>query len=271
MDLQFSSCQWPLLASGLLTGLIIFLVQIFFIVRIWKVRRSVYPDSPWTFVMSGVFTILALFAITTSIALNTISCRAGASGVDLVHTLLDANIAVETSLDVLLTVALVCLLNDHRNEFGDKSNSPIERLIVFFIARGVGVSVWQVFGFLGDVTLTNKSVWFAVAMCTASVYTCSVLATVNNRDRSRTKLCATPEEIVRELPTHLQFSPPEYMATNSAFSVIPSHQRPTHVRSQTTLSLPLHLRDLDSYETGSVISLPRSPTLNRPWLKQHSH
>ncbi|KAI0045530.1 hypothetical protein FA95DRAFT_118701 [Auriscalpium vulgare] len=165
--------------AAVLTGATIFLVQAFFVFRIRQLRKTVFPASRFTNAMFAFFSILALFALATSIQLTYYDLRDPNS--QFRRPIYISNISIGTGLDVFITIAMVLLLHQHINEFAGNRN-PIEQLIFFFITRGIILTLAQVL----QVTLTYAAPgnsWFAVFTCISKVYANSALVTLNNRER----------------------------------------------------------------------------------------
>ncbi|KAI0045535.1 hypothetical protein FA95DRAFT_1607644 [Auriscalpium vulgare] len=176
----FPLSNWAFSVAALTTGAIIFLVQAFFIFRIRKLRRRVFPESRLTNVMFVFFTLLSLYAFATSIQLTyyDVSLPEAASR----RPIYISNITIGTGLDVLITFAMVLILHQHRNEFAAKRNS-IEQLIFFFFTRGVILTVFQALQVTLSYAAPKTNSWFVVFVCISKVYANSALVTLNNRER----------------------------------------------------------------------------------------
>ncbi|KAI0055961.1 hypothetical protein BV25DRAFT_1666578 [Artomyces pyxidatus] len=166
--------------SSITTGCIIFLVQIFFIVRIRKLRNTVYPTSIWNNVVFVFFIILAVFSFSTSIQLTYYDIASPDN--PLRQPVYIANVSVETALDLFITISLVVILHQHRNEFAKKKN-PIEQLIMFFTTRGIVLTLFQISMLIIPYSLPGDYSFFAIYTCFSKIYVNSALVTLNNRQR----------------------------------------------------------------------------------------
>ncbi|VDB82913.1 unnamed protein product [Peniophora sp. CBMAI 1063] len=171
--------------EGALSGITIFVVQIFFIVRIWNVRREVRPDSMFTIPQVAILVAMALTSVTcvmTTTGYLTNPSHFPKNGLTITANLLKVKIATDAVLDALVTVSLSALLQAHRSEFSHlRKDSPLEHLLVFFATRGIIMAVFQLL-FLILVFATNYiTVGTANTTIMPKVYAISMLLTLNNR------------------------------------------------------------------------------------------
>ncbi|KZV71639.1 hypothetical protein PENSPDRAFT_650499 [Peniophora sp. CONT] len=175
--------------EGALSGLTIFSVQTFFVLRIWNVRREVRPDSLFTIPQVAVLALMALTSLVcvlTTTGFLTNPSRFPANGLTITANLLKVKISTDAVLDALVTVSLSALLQAHRSEFLHlRKDSPLEHLLVFFATRGIIMAVFQIV-FLILVFATNYiTVGTANTTLMPKVYAVSMLLTLNNRKTHR--------------------------------------------------------------------------------------
>ncbi|KAI0067468.1 hypothetical protein BV25DRAFT_1819815 [Artomyces pyxidatus] len=221
--------------SSVATGGIIFLVQGFFIVRIRTLRNTVYPTSIWNNIIFVFFTALACFSFATSIQLTYYDVRSPRNGYR--KPIYLSNISIETALDVFITVALVLILHQHRNEYSKKKN-PIEQLILFFITRGIILTLFQFCMLIIPYALPGHNSFFAVYSCFSKIYVNSALVTLNNRQRLLRH--APAYEAGSHRCTSIEFTIPDLHTSfdDSDHADVPNEQQPprAHILSDIELS-----------------------------------
>ncbi|VDB82914.1 unnamed protein product [Peniophora sp. CBMAI 1063] len=170
--------------EGALAGITIFVVQIFFIVRIWTVRREARPDSVYTTLQVGILAVMALASVTCVMTITgyLTAPTFPKNGHTVTANLRKAKIALDAALDALVTVSLSALLQAHRNEFSHlRRDSPLERLLVFFAARGIIMAVFQSLFLILVFAENYITVGAANTTLMPKVYAISMLLTLNNR------------------------------------------------------------------------------------------
>ncbi|KAI0060568.1 hypothetical protein BV25DRAFT_1917650 [Artomyces pyxidatus] len=166
--------DWSFSISSITTGTIIFLVHAFFIIRIRKLRKSVYPTSKLNDALVVFFGILAVYSYASSIEMTYFDFRFPKGKVEMGTYV--SNISVETALDLFITIALVGILQQHRHEFAKRKN-PIEQLMIFFITRGIILTTFQTLMLILPYTDKTNYAFFAPYCCLSKVYVNSALVT----------------------------------------------------------------------------------------------
>ncbi|KAI0046449.1 hypothetical protein FA95DRAFT_1596260 [Auriscalpium vulgare] len=92
----------------------------------------------------------------------------------------NSNVAIETTLDILMTAMLIHILHQHRNEFTQRK-SPFARLVVFFLTRGCVIAAYKVILLLVPHIVGNSYIWVPLIFCLSRVYANSAIMTLNNR------------------------------------------------------------------------------------------
>ncbi|KAI0050422.1 hypothetical protein FA95DRAFT_624191 [Auriscalpium vulgare] len=174
--------DWGVNASSAVTGTVILLVQSFFIVRIRRLRKTVYPTSRLTDPMVGFFIILALFAFGTTLQSTYYDFRQPHARIR--RPIYISNVTVGILLDFLITITMVEILHYHRREFPVKRN-PLVQLVLFFITRGIILTLFQTFLVILAYAIPANFTNFGIYACLSKVYVLSALVTLNNRERLR--------------------------------------------------------------------------------------
>ncbi|KAI0045533.1 hypothetical protein FA95DRAFT_1607643 [Auriscalpium vulgare] len=269
--------NWWFSIAGVATGATICLVHGFFIFRIRKLRKTVYPGSPLNHIIFVFFSIMALFCFASSIQLTYYDFRDPQSYYR--RPMFISNVSVQTALDLFITIALVTMLQFHRNEFTAKS-SPIEQLTFFFLTRGVvltyvfstnlpspshldveGNSVFQVLLVAVPYAVPGSLAPFALFACVSNVYANSALVTLNNRDRIMRGDGTTHSSLFHH--SSMQFAIPDLPLTSFETEGLHSTQRPQNDR---------HLDHLELRTTSRPGSVsPEAPTVTAKRLHTDGH
>ncbi|KAI0062019.1 hypothetical protein BV25DRAFT_1916316 [Artomyces pyxidatus] len=155
--------------ASIMTGSTVFLVQSFFIMRVWKLlERSWYTVALITF-----FIVLALYALSSSAAITYLTVKRTDRAMVL-DALLRSNVVVETALDIFLTVSLVYTLQKHPLNRANR----FDRLMVFLATRGILMTAYQAVVIILTNVITLTFVTAAFQIMLATVYTSSMLFTV---------------------------------------------------------------------------------------------
>lgn len=178
---------WSLDLESICTGLVIFLCQMFFVIRIRRFHRGLHPDSVvaiWTFYF---LTLLAVVAFVTSIAITVIVFLSPVwitENTKRMQSLTIGNVVVGAVLDVLITIVLCTILDRHRS--GLKStDSLINRLMTFMITRGIVTTIIQGLTLITFLAFPSNLIWVAFHLSASKVYANAVLATLNSRTPRR--------------------------------------------------------------------------------------
>lgn len=174
---------WSFDLESLLTGLITFLCQMFFVIRIRKLCRGLYPRSQFAVWIFYFLSVLAAVGLITSIAMTVIVFSNPAwvaFETKMMQALLIANIVVVTVLDVFITIILCIILHRQRGDI-NSTNSLINRLMRFMITRGIATTTLQTVLLITYLSMPNNSVWTAFHLVTSKIYANAVLTTLNSR------------------------------------------------------------------------------------------
>jgi len=179
---------WSQLASVAVTGLVAFLVQGFFTVRIWRLSRIVWL-TVLIFILSFgglVFSIFfsgLLIRVRNDSGSTQVKARAIATK-GVIQMIYWNNLVVDVlpaACDVLITASLCTLLYRCRGGFR-RSNIIINKLLVYAVYTGFFTSTFAIcsliFGTISPKTFISGLFYFPVA----GLYTNSLLATLNGRE-----------------------------------------------------------------------------------------
>ncbi|KAI0045532.1 hypothetical protein FA95DRAFT_1607642 [Auriscalpium vulgare] len=216
--IAYNSRAWD--AASITTGITIFLVQTFFVARIWRLRQIVYPRARINVVICITFLILAVYALASSAAMTYYDFKGTASHTPHLRNVYLSNVGIETGLDLLITVTLVHILTQHHNEFSRKK-SPFEALLLLFVTRGIIVALYQILLLILPFAIHGSYIWAAFLFSLSKVYANSALMTLNNRRRSGGDSSVTPEPRA----TTIQFTMPDLLSGSDG-ELYDTHPRP---------------------------------------------
>ncbi|KZV75085.1 hypothetical protein PENSPDRAFT_119346 [Peniophora sp. CONT] len=189
-NISTSTSDAILAFNGLLLGVTVALVQIFFTFRIWSARKKIRPGSPFTvpFVIGLGLCIAASWG--ASIAANIfIAGVVPSSEFELkpfTTVILQFKTAIDAVIDGLVTIFLVTLLRVHRSESSHlHKESPLTMLLVFFATRGLIILVTQIMFFILIFAADPVTVGTANTTIMPKIYAVSMLLTLTNRKTSR--------------------------------------------------------------------------------------
>ncbi|ETW76194.1 hypothetical protein HETIRDRAFT_148361 [Heterobasidion irregulare TC 32-1] len=187
---------WSFQLESVFTGVVTFLCQMFFVIRIRKLHRGLYPDStfaPWLF---SSLTLLAVVAFVTSLVLSIILFLNPlwlTLETERLQELMIANIVFATVLDVFITIALCVILERHRSGF-KSTDSLINGLMRFMITRGIITTVIQGATLVTYLALPSTFIWLIFHLSTSKIYANAVLTTLTSR---------TPPRVVNNKDTEI--------------------------------------------------------------------
>ncbi|KAF8186284.1 hypothetical protein BJ912DRAFT_880358 [Pholiota molesta] len=199
--LQFLT--WTVLMEALFTGVNGGLVQTFYTMRVWRLSRRNY------FLAGGIF-----FFIVSTVGCGTawviLSMQFETFKQLLTITPLTITInALSTFVDVAIAASLCILLNQSRTGF-KRSDSIINRLIIFVVNTGVLTSCCAVASLICLIASSHSLVYASFYFCIGRLYTNSFLATLNARksfqsniDDSSHMMMSIPASVVSPHNTQL--------------------------------------------------------------------
>ncbi|EJD36986.1 hypothetical protein AURDEDRAFT_129720 [Auricularia subglabra TFB-10046 SS5] len=167
---------WTLMASIPLTGLMAFLVEGFYCMRVWRLTRS----KP----VAAVCGVLTVARLAVTAATSTTIIRTGGWSVVALHEYraeLGTQLGVGAAADIAIAAAICTTLVRMRSGFA-ATNRMIDGIVAFTIGSGLATSIVS----LAECII--RAVAFLVPYAiTSNVFNNSLLAALNGReDRSRT-------------------------------------------------------------------------------------
>ncbi|KAI0042283.1 hypothetical protein FA95DRAFT_1682625 [Auriscalpium vulgare] len=174
---------WAWDAGTIAMGLSILFVQLFFIVRLWRLRQIVYPQSRrLNLAICITFSALAVYTEASGLILAIWDLSHTVEPESRITPLFNSNIGTETALDILITAMLIHILHQHRNEFAPRK-SPFAQLMVFFLTRGCVIAIYQIILLVVPHLVGASYAWVPLLFCLSRVYANSAIMTLNNRRR----------------------------------------------------------------------------------------
>ncbi|OBZ68982.1 hypothetical protein A0H81_11086 [Grifola frondosa] len=172
--LQFQ--VWSAELETAITFTVVFVVQLFFVIRIWKVG-----NGQWLLPICIALAAGGAFEIT--VAVFRFKLWTDTLG-PVVTTPVQVNSILETVTDISITVVL-CWLLCREKRVGRRnfrtSNIIINRWIIFLVNRGAVAALVQIFILIAKLRWPQTLIWVAFHNTVSRVYSNSMLATLNSR------------------------------------------------------------------------------------------
>ncbi|KAF8063374.1 hypothetical protein FPV67DRAFT_239993 [Lyophyllum atratum] len=194
-----SKMIWSLLLEALFTTLSGAFVQVFYTARVWRLSKG-------NILLTGCILFLVVANTACGIAWVILSLQFGTFEKLLKITGLTVSInALSTAVDILIAATLCILLNNARTGF-KKSDTIINRLILFVVNTGILTSCCAVASLVSLVASPNTLIYASFYFCIGRLYTNSLLATLN----ARKSLTGTIDDV-----SHMLVSLPRSVVTPS--------------------------------------------------------
>ncbi|KAK0199247.1 hypothetical protein DFS33DRAFT_376261 [Desarmillaria ectypa] len=177
---ELQKTVWSLLAEVLFNGFTAFLVQSFLTLRVWHLSNR--NSFVTTIVASLVIAEFGCVVAFGTLALTTV--RDFAELATLKYLSISVN-ALAAAGDVLIACTLCLLLHRSRTGF-EKSDTMINKLIVFAVNTGLLTSLCAVASLISILTAPNTFIYITFFFCMGRLYSNSLLATLNARKGIRT-------------------------------------------------------------------------------------
>jgi len=191
-------------AGGYCQGITMALVQLFFIVSIWNIRRRVYPRSRITKPLCLLYFSIAMSTCATHTAsFSVLYSYPPEKASNIMAKLLRYKIIMDTTLDLFITYTLIRLLKENRVNSSSRSfkfvmelqdDSRLRRLLIYIMSRGIFLAVAQTAFLICDMVLVNgpTAIGVATTILMPQIYALSMLSIVTNREPRRTKRPVLP-------------------------------------------------------------------------------
>jgi len=177
---QLGDLVWSLVVEVLFNGFTALLVQSFFVLRIWKLsERNLWLTIPVLLLVLGEFGAVLGYVI-QALQLSTFDQLDGLKPLSMTVN------ALAAAGDVLIAAILCTMLHRSRTGF-KRSDSLINKLIIFTINTGFLTSVCAVLSLVTIVALPDTFVYICFYFTLGRLYSNSLLATLNARKLLRDK------------------------------------------------------------------------------------
>ncbi|KAK0218775.1 hypothetical protein IW262DRAFT_1055067 [Armillaria fumosa] len=168
---------WSLYLEALFNGITGFLVQSFFLHRIWTFRKNMYITFVIGLLVIGEFGVTISY-VALGMKLKTFTDLKQIKGVSMSIN------ALAAAGDVLISAAICTMLNSSKSGFA-WSNHVINRLILFSINSGLLTSICAIMSLVTILALPNTLIYFCFYFLIGRFYSNSLLATLNARKGMR--------------------------------------------------------------------------------------
>ncbi|KAK0234678.1 hypothetical protein EDD85DRAFT_969596 [Armillaria nabsnona] len=168
---------WSLYLEALFNGITGFLVQSFFVHRIWSFRKNIPITLVIGLLVIGEFGVTIAY-VALGMNLKTFTDLKQIKGVSMSIN------ALAAAGDVLISAAICTMLNSSKSGFA-WSNHVINRLILFSINSGLLTSICAIMSLVTILALPNTLVYFCFYFLIGRFYSNSLLATLNARKGMR--------------------------------------------------------------------------------------
>ncbi|PBK84126.1 hypothetical protein ARMGADRAFT_1055598 [Armillaria gallica] len=171
---------WSLMAEVFFNGFTAFLVQSFLALRVWRLsNRKILVTAIIALLVVTEFGCVITFGILALINVHTFAELA-----TLKYLSISVN-ALAAAGDVLIAGTLSLLLHRSRTGF-QKRDTMINQLIIFTVNTGLLTSLCAVASLISILTAPNAFIYITFFFCMGRLYSNSLLATLNARQRIRT-------------------------------------------------------------------------------------
>ncbi|OCB87159.1 hypothetical protein A7U60_g5673 [Sanghuangporus baumii] len=167
-----------LLIEVLFNGLIVFLVQAFFLLRVWRLSQK---NIPVIVVLGGL--ILASLALSIVYTVRALEIRVFSRLTEIYALNRSINV-INAVTDVALAAALIYLLQQSRTGF-KRSNHIINRLIFFSLNTGLLTSIDAIVTLIMNTVYGSTFLYILFFLNISRLYTNSFMATLNSRKAFR--------------------------------------------------------------------------------------
>ncbi|KAF8798688.1 hypothetical protein BYT27DRAFT_7203280 [Phlegmacium glaucopus] len=177
-DLGQPLIVWSLGIAVVVTGMTAFVVQSFLTMRIWRLSgRNIYlTGSSMTLVVVSFGSFI--FYIAKAIHLKDLASLSKIKNEAIAVNILGA------ATDLLIAAILCILLNLSRTGF-QKSDTVINKLILFSVNTGLITSLCALASMIAIIVASNSFIYITFFFCLGRLYTNSLLSTLNAREMIR--------------------------------------------------------------------------------------
>ncbi|KAF8159329.1 hypothetical protein B0H34DRAFT_399146 [Crassisporium funariophilum] len=171
-------------AATLLGGLITFLVQAFFSLRVWKAL-----PKPYNFIGLFVLTLASTRGVAAVIlAWRAISAKHLAEYAVDWSWLIKTVLSLGAGIDIIIAVSMLYWLITKRDSAMTRVSLLIDRLVTYTVCTGLLTSLAAVTTLICHIVMPENFIWVAVYAFLAKLYSNSLLAALNEREGLRNTL-----------------------------------------------------------------------------------
>jgi len=172
----------PMAIEYLLTLIIVFCIQIFFAVRVWRIG-----SFHWTVYASIVLTAVGSLAAGLSAAGQLVMDNS-LLGLAAVNSQFEVGweCGLSALSDLITTIAL-CWSFSHSQTGIKRTDTLLQRFFQYTVTRGVLVTLDQTLFLVFFLTKTERLWWLPFHLCSSKIYVNTMVAMLNSRNSLRTK------------------------------------------------------------------------------------
>ncbi|TRM64573.1 hypothetical protein BD626DRAFT_254848 [Schizophyllum amplum] len=172
---------WSLIAQIFMIGFEGFIVQTFFIYRIWKLSKSNWVLSGSIFILALANFVLLMVYIAKTFAL------ADLTEIGEVTAYIQACNALSAATDVIIALTMVTLLMHSKTGF-KHTDTVIMKLVIYCVNSGVLTSIAAIFTIVSILAWSTSYIYMIFYFLLGRLYANSFLATLNVRTEIRANL-----------------------------------------------------------------------------------
>ncbi|KAI0360859.1 hypothetical protein OH77DRAFT_1517261 [Trametes cingulata] len=219
---------WSLPVEVLITYTVVLIVQMFFLLRIYQLRR-------YAWYIPAILGVVAIAAYGIVIAVVVEIFKASSksdANTTVVNDPLTANWALGMVVDIGITLILCWYLWSEKSYVRQNTHRVINRIIVFSVNRGAIAAVVQILTLLLRFVAPQNFAWLAFHNALSKVYANSMLATLNSRIALRGMMTDGQLDNTLLTPTTIRQSPPgARRGIGSAVTVASENSRSLQIAS----------------------------------------
>ncbi|KIJ64795.1 hypothetical protein HYDPIDRAFT_28156 [Hydnomerulius pinastri MD-312] len=173
----------PIFLASLVTSLLSFITQSFFVYRIWSLNKTrfkwVVPAALMPFITAQPV-ICSYYVAKALVASNADAVRG-----DLLKTVANASNGIAAAVDVVIAIAMCILLAMGRTGFNQNTDRMLLRLMFISINTGLWTAVVAVLAVILLVALPSEEVYSVAILPLGTLYCNTLLASLNVRSYVR--------------------------------------------------------------------------------------
>ncbi|KAL5532060.1 hypothetical protein ACEPAF_5624 [Sanghuangporus sanghuang] len=168
--------NWTIALSIVITGLVTYVVQLFFTYRVWRFsKRNIY--------LAAFIICLATARLASALATSIQMIRLGrfSAFIDDFRWLFTFGLALSCAIEILLTLSLCYYLQVNRSGHSTM-DEIIHKLLIYSISNGILTTLGSFLAMLFAAIMPHNFLFIALHFIIVKCYVNSLLATLNSRD-----------------------------------------------------------------------------------------